>query len=258
MSEYILKVDNVTKEFNDIKNSFRLQNISFDISEGEIISVIGLNGAGKTTLMKLLLSIIRPTSGKIVFNDTDSIKIGYLPENFSLNNISMTVISLIKFIANLTEFDQSLKESNISKIMDLFSLNLIAEKKTNSLSKGTLKRLGIAQSMIGEPKLIILDEPTDGLDPEWRFKVKEILTQKKQNGTSFLISSHLLFELEQMSDRILIIHNGKQLYFGQLNFDSILQYFNDSNKYKDLEILSSKRKQPTLEELFLNIINKMN
>jgi len=254
MSEYILKVYNVTKEFNDIKNPFSLHNISFNISKGEIVSVIGLNGAGKTTLMKLLLSLIRPTSGKIVFNNTKYIKIGYLPENFSLINILMKVSSLIQFIADLTEYDQDKKESNIMEIMELFNLNSIAEKKINCLSKGTLKRLGIAQSMIGEPELIILDEPTDGLDPEWRFKVKEILAQKRQSGTSFLISSHLLFELEQMSDKILILHNGKQLYFGKPDFNSILQYFNDSKLFK----LSIKQKQPTLEELFLNIINKKN
>lgn len=248
MRKKIITINNVAKSYKSTQYLFTLKNISFDITEGEIVSVIGLNGAGKTTIIKLILGIIKPTEGEIITDSHHQFESGYLPENFSVQNLKITVKEFIDFFSNLSYSVNNRKKNDIEEIMNLFDLFSIKDKKVNLLSKGTLKRLGIAQAMIGNPKLIILDEPTDGLDPEWRLKVKQIINTKKKQGISFLISSHLLFELEKLSDRILILHNGLQLYFGP--FDSeIVQ--TDVNR---LNVYSNEANRQSLEELFFKII----
>lgn len=262
MPEIILEIKNLNKQYKKTENLFKLNNISFSIAKGEIVSVIGLNGAGKTTLINLILSIIQPDSGQIIFNNklfnSDISKIGYLPENFSLNNLSLTVNDFMVLMAALNGYKSNEQKHIASEFINLVGLQAFKGKKTKALSKGMIKRLGIAQSLLGYPHLVILDEPTDGLDPEWRFKIKEILAEKKKMGTSFLISSHLLFELEQMSDKILIIHKGSQLYFGKPDFNSILKYFGDLKEDKLIESLNSGSRQLTLEEIFLTIIHNAN
>jgi ABC-2 type transport system ATP-binding protein len=259
MTETILKVNNISKYYEKTKNLFMLKNISFNLNKGEIISIIGLNGAGKTTLIKLLLSITSPNNGHIIYSEDikKSVieKIGYLPEIFSLDGLSLTTYNFLKLMAGINGYHKQEQKHVIEELISLFELERFKDKNTKVLSKGMLKRLGVAQTLLGNPEIIILDEPTDGLDPEWRVKMREIITERKKTGISFLISSHLLYEIEVMSDKILIIHNGAQLYFGKPNLNSIVNYFNEFNDDKIIDSLLSKQQQLTLEEIFLNIIH---
>lgn len=257
MSNILLEVRDICKSYNKLNTSFYLNNVNFNISKGEIISVLGLNGAGKTTLMRILLSLLSPDKGTIKFNDELSInsfwRVGYLPESFTLRNSTFSVFSFVRLIAQLNKINKSEIDAAVRNSLDLFGLTDYQNNSVKSLSKGTLTRLGLAQALIGQPLLTILDEPTDGLDPNWRSKTKSILLNLKEKGISFLISSHLLFEIEQICDKILIIHKGSQVYFGKPGFDSINSFLMNSLKNKKLEF-PVFNKQSSLEEIFLTII----
>lgn len=258
MNEMLLKVKNVCKTYKGTDALFKLKPISFDIKKGEIVSVLGLNGAGKSTLMKIILSIITADSGEIkFFNDpaNENVRqISYLPENFSTNNLSLTVFEFISIMAELNGCVGNAKAQIISEIIGRVGLENYLNKKTNNLSKGMLTRLGLSQALLGDPSLIVLDEPTEGLDPEWRLKTKTFLLELRQKGKSILISSHLLYELEQISDRILILHKGECLYFGKLDISSIIEYYKIQNHDQLVNDFRSNYSELTLERIFFLII----
>ncbi len=257
MSNILLEVKDICKSYKKLKTSFYLNNINFNISKGEIISVLGLNGAGKTTLMRILLSLLSPDKGTIKFNDELSInsfcRVGYLPESFSLRNSTFSVFNFVKLIAQLNRINTKEIDAIVRNSLDLFGLTAYQNNSVKVLSKGTLTRLGLTQALIGQPLLTILDEPTEGLDPNWRSKTKSILLSLKEKGISFLISSHLLYEIEQISDKILIIHKGAQIYFGKPDFVSINSFLKNSFKNEKFECPVFS-KHSSLEEIFLTII----
>ena len=205
-------VNNLTKKFGSQR---AVDNISFEVKTGEILGFLGPNGAGKTTTMKILTCYMAPSDGDAKINDysilesQDEIKrkIGYLPENNPLY-FDMPVLDYLKFVADLQGVPKENIQNRIGEMVHVCGLNIEKHKKIGELSKGFRQRVGLAQAMIHDPEILILDEPTTGLDPnqivEIRKLIKELGTQK-----TVILSTHILPEVEATCDRILIINKGK-------------------------------------------------
>lgn len=204
----IIEINNLTKSYGKARG---IIDVSFNVEEGEIFGFIGPNGAGKSTTIRTLLSLIYPTSGSATIFGKDCIRyspeiladIGYLPsEVFYYDN--MKVIDLLKYSASFYKKDCS------KRILELCSiLDLDVTKKIEDLSFGNKKKVGIVQGLLHSPKLIILDEPTAGLDPLMQQKFFELIQQENKKGATVLFSSHILSEVQRVCDRVAIIKEGR-------------------------------------------------
>ena len=204
---------NLTKHYGDVK---AVSNVDLTVGKGEIYGFLGLNGAGKTTTIRMLLGMIRPTSGaafingeKVHPNHNELLgKIGYLVETpHSYPNLTvrenLEIIRRLRFLPNKKSVDQ---------IMEQLQLGPYANRKAKNLSLGNAQRLGLAKALIHHPEILILDEPTNGLDPAGIYEVRELLTQlATQEGVTIFISSHILGEISRFATRIGIIHQGKMV-----------------------------------------------
>ncbi|MFC2100246.1 ATP-binding cassette domain-containing protein [Bacteroidota bacterium] len=207
-----IKVENFTKKYGAQK---AVDNISFEVKTGEVLGFLGPNGAGKTTTMKAITSFFAPTEGVIkigeisVMDDPDKIKkhIGYLPENNPLYT-EMAVIDYLVFVAELHEIEKSMIKDRISDMVRICGLEGEKHKKIGELSKGYRQRVGLAQALIHNPEVLVLDEPTAGLDPNQIIEIRDLIRQIGKEKT-VILSSHILAEVEATCDRILIIHKGK-------------------------------------------------
>ena len=213
--EPIIELQNVSKHY---RQQHAVDSLTLSVNRGESVALIGHNGAGKTTLLKLILGLTRPSSGSIKINGqvpshtSGSKTIAFLPEIVSFPG-SMTGRELIKFYARLKD----LPESECDKRLKLVGLTDAASRKVGTYSKGMRQRLGLAQALLGEPELILLDEPTSGLDPSLRKKFYNIIEDCKSTGTTILISSHALSEIETRIDRIAILKRGRLVIHGTLD-----------------------------------------
>ena len=201
-----------------------LKNCSLTVYKGETFGLLGPNGAGKTTLLKLLLGIIRPTSGrglllgKPIGDRTIKQHIGYLPENPYLYDY-LTGWEFLQLAAGLFQIPQSVQRQRIPQLLELVGLpQADARKKLlRRYSKGMLQRVGMAQALINEPDLVFLDEPMSGLDPVGRYQLREIILALKAAGKTIFFNSHVLSEVEQICDRIAILAQGELICSGSLN-----------------------------------------
>lgn len=205
-------INNLTKAYGP-QNA--VDGISFKVNTGEILGFLGPNGAGKTTTMKILTNYIKATSGdvtidgKLVTEHADELKqyIGYLPEHNPLY-LEMPVMDYLQFCAELQGVHKSNIPARMGEMIRLCGLNKEKHKKIGELSKGYRQRVGIAQAMIHDPQILILDEPTTGLDPNQIVEIRELIKKLGQEKT-VILSTHILPEVEATCDRILIINNGK-------------------------------------------------
>lgn len=216
-NKLILK--NINYSYNNNNNI--LKDISFTCTNG-ITAILGNNGAGKTTLMKILTLLEKPSSGNITINDiniqkNESIKdiIGYLPQNFDFYN-NVTGYDFLSYICDIKNVRKEEKKRHISNIVDTFNLNNVINKNIRKYSGGYKRRLGIAQAIIGNPKLIIVDEPTVGLDPEQRLEFRQYLS-KIGKDKIVLISTHIIEDIELCSDKIVFIKDGLIKFEGTVN-----------------------------------------
>ncbi|ASQ29483.1 ABC transporter ATP-binding protein [Borrelia miyamotoi] len=206
----MINVKNVTKTYGSFTALF---NVSFKVDKGEVLGILGPNGAGKSTLIKILTSFHYPNKGnvKIFGKDiTENSKeilrnIGYIPEKLALYP-ELSVKEYLKFISKIKGIENPKKE--IDKAIDIFKLESVKNKLISELSKGFKQRVGIAGALINNPKLVILDEPTNGLDPNQIIEFKEFLKELAKTST-ILFSSHILSEVESICKRIIIINNGE-------------------------------------------------
>jgi ABC-2 type transport system ATP-binding protein len=219
-NEFVV-LHNVTKSFG----SFRaLNSISFGIKEGEIFGYIGPNGAGKTTTMKILVGLISDFQGEVsiggyqVPKRKDEIHklLGYLPQTVAFQEWR-TVNHALKTLGKLSGLSDAEVEGRIPKILDLLGLADVRHKKISQLSGGMTQKVGLAQALLHEPKLLVLDEPLGGLDPLSRHQFKDIVLKLGQKGTTILFSSHILSDVQDVADRIGIINRGKIKQVGTLN-----------------------------------------
>ncbi len=220
--EYILTTDSLVKRFGGgAKAVPALQGVSISVKAGEIYSLLGPNGAGKTTFIKCMLGIVFPTSGSgYIFGDplgsiNSKKRIGYLPENHRYP-LHLTGEQVLRYFGKLSEVDPVLLEARINETLGLVGMNDWRTMKVRKYSKGMMQRLGLAQALINDPDLIILDEPTDGVDPVGRKEIRDVLTHLKERGKTVFLNSHLLSEVEQISDRVAIMRQGQIITEGKV------------------------------------------
>ena len=207
-----IQVKNLTKKFGSQR---AVDNISLEVKTGEILGFLGPNGAGKTTTMKIITCYMAPSDGDVfvdgdsVLENPDNIKknIGYLPENNPLY-YDMPVLEYLEFIAQLQGVPKEIINSRILEMVKVCGLNIEKHKKIGELSKGYRQRVGLAQAMIHDPKILILDEPTTGLDPNQIVEIRKLIRELGKEKT-VILSTHILPEVEATCDRILIINEGK-------------------------------------------------
>ncbi|WP_392531420.1 ABC transporter ATP-binding protein [Nostoc sp. C117] len=201
-----------------------LKSCSLKVYKGETFGLLGPNGAGKTTLLKLLLGIIRPTTGqglllgKPIGDRSVKQHIGYLPENPYLYDY-LTGWEFLELAAGLFQIPHSVQRQRIPQLLELVGLSQVDARKKllRRYSKGMLQRVGMAQALINEPELVFLDEPMSGLDPVGRYQMREIILALKAAGKTIFFNSHILSEVEQICDRIAILAQGELICSGSLN-----------------------------------------
>ncbi len=189
--------------------------VSFEISDGETVGFLGLNGAGKTTALRILASDLRPSSGSIEVGGVDAVadphdvrrRIGFLPENPPLY-VEMLVGDYLRFAGELRGMSRSEVKKRLPEVLEITDLAEVANDPIDTLSHGFRQRVGVAQAIIHQPKFLILDEPTRGLDPVQIVEMRNLIHDLKQNHT-VLISSHILTEISQTCDRLLVLDKGK-------------------------------------------------
>ncbi|AGX44634.1 lantibiotic protection ABC transporter ATP-binding protein [Clostridium saccharobutylicum] len=231
MNEFILRTEKLTKAF---KKQYAVSNISLSIPSNSIYGLLGPNGAGKSTLLKMICGMLKPTSGNIVFNDhkwsrQDLKLIGSLIESAPLYE-NLTARDNLKVRTKLL----GLPDSRIDEVLNIVDLKDTGKKHAGQFSMGMKQRLGIAIALINHPKLLILDEPTNGLDPFGIQELRNLIKSLPQKGITVIISSHILSEIEQIADYIGIICGGVLGYEGKLKKGEVLEnlFMEVASKYR--------------------------
>jgi ABC-2 type transport system ATP-binding protein len=228
----IMRAVGLTKQYNqhDV-----VSELNIDIHEGDIYGVLGPNGAGKTTTLKMILGFIHPTAGDIIKKDGDALKIGAMIDNTSFYE-HLTGRKNLEVFAALYG---SQANERIDKVLDIVELQEAAYKKVRQYSLGMKQRLGIARSFLNDPDIIILDEPTNGLDPYGMRAIRELIIKlTKKYHKTFIVSTHLLTEAEQMCNRIGIIHNGQLIR--EMTTEEIKKYKEQGISLEDYFISMTK------------------
>ena len=208
----MIDVTDVSKSYGSIQ---ALKDVSFHVEAGEVIGLLGPNGAGKTTMMKILTGYLQPDSGQVTVDDLDVLtdtlevqkRIGYLPENAPLYP-ELSVQSYLKMIADLRQLPESEQPAHLSQAVRATALTDHLTRPIGELSKGYRQRVGLAQAILHQPKLLILDEPTLGLDPTQIVEVRRLIRRLARHST-VLLSTHILSEVEATCDRVIILLNGE-------------------------------------------------
>ena len=240
----MIKISNLTKIYNNSKKAN--DNISFEINDGEIFGFIGPNGAGKTTTIKCIMGLIPYDNGKILFNNIDNKKnpiefkknVIYIPDNPDLYD-SLTGIQFLNFIADIYEISKEQRQMDINKYSELFDLKKSLGDLISSYSHGMKQKLCLISAFLRHPKLLILDEPFVGLDPEASKHVKELMKELCNEGGSVFFSTHVLEVAEKLCDHIAIIKNGQLVACGtmeEVKGDQSLEdvFFDIAAKKEDL------------------------
>lgn len=209
-----LVLDRVSKQYQNIIAADR---ISLELGVG-VSGLLGANGAGKTTLMRMICGILKPTSGSISFDGTDVSEelyrdaLGYLPQNFGYYP-SFTGRDFLLYIAALKGIDKKAAQRKSAELLKSVNLEEAADRKIRTYSGGMKQRLGIAQALLNDPKLIVLDEPTAGLDPKERVRFRNMIAELGKESV-VLLSTHIVSDVEQIADRILMMRDGQIIWDG--------------------------------------------
>lgn len=272
-----VEIEHLVKDF---RTSFRRQplravdDVSIRIMPGEVYGLIGPNGSGKSTTMKALLGLVAPTSGRCSIFGRDSLKVdsrndvGFLPENpYFYKHLSGE--ETIAFYGKLCGINGTILKARISELLNLVDLEAARHRRIGGYSKGMLQRIGLAQAMIQEPRLLILDEPTAGVDPVGSRQIRDLILRLRERGITVFLCSHLLEQVQEVCDHVGIIFNGKMIRHGRLEdliaiedqTEIVLKNADDSlvAKIRDLvaasgagtTIVREGRPKTTLERLFL-------
>ncbi|MGM9552174.1 MAG: ABC transporter ATP-binding protein [Clostridia bacterium] len=216
----MIEVNNLSKSYGDKK---AVKSVSFTVENGEVLGLLGPNGAGKTTTMNMITGYISISGGWIKVNGCDVLEqpektkkmIGYLPEQPPLYT-DMTVWEYLSFVYDLKKVKMNLtKKDHINDVMNTVSISDVKNRKIKNLSKGYRQRVGFAQALIGKPEVLILDEPTVGLDPNQIIEIRDVIKRLKKDHT-IIFSTHILSEAAEICDRVAIIDKGKIVAYGNL------------------------------------------
>ena len=221
----VIEIKGLSKTYSDFWGRPRveaLQPLDLEIREGEIFGLLGPNGSGKTTTIKLLLGLLHATKGDaFVFgqdpgNQEAKRRVGYLPEETYLYKF-LDAEETLKFYGGLFGIDKATLKPRIDTLIKQVGLDHARKRRLGEYSKGMARRLGLAQALINDPDLVILDEPTSGLDPIGTSEVKALINDLKQRGKTVLLCSHLLSDVEDVCDRLAILHNGVLKAYGEVD-----------------------------------------
>ncbi len=199
-----------------------LRGVNIQVGRGEIFGLLGPNGAGKSTLVKIMMTVVRPNRltgtilGRPVGNRSKLARVGYLPEDHRFPSY-LTGLQLLDYYAALAKVPAAVRRKAAPRLLERVGMGEWGNARVGTYSKGMLQRLGIAQALMNDPELIVLDEPTDGLDPVGRRAVRELLLELKQAGKTVFLNSHLLSELEMVCDRVAILVSGMVARQGTLS-----------------------------------------
>ena len=279
--EVVVKVQGLNKVFKDFWNRPKaraVNDVSFEIKRGEVFGLLGPNGSGKSTTIKLLLGLLHPNSGLIqVFGRSPrdvrtKARIGYLPEESYLYKY-LDSEETLDFFGNLFALNSKERHKRAEQLLEMVGLNRVQMRTVGEFSKGMQRRIGLAQALINDPDLVILDEPTSGMDPIGCREMKDLILTLADRGKTVILSSHLLSDVEDVCDRVVIYYGGKIQAMGELKDllaerDSVritLPVLPKEKLQKILDIIRADVSEgevdldnPTqnLESYFLNIVNK--
>ncbi len=267
----MIKVENFTKKYGDF---LAVDDISFHVNKGEIVGFVGKNGAGKSTTIRTMVNMLFPTNGKITINELDSIKdtkeikefLSYMPSDSNFYD-NLKVSEIFKFCLKFSNKDYK----EVKELSKYFELDL--NKKIHELSTGNRKKVSIIQSLLKDNKVIILDEPTGGLDPLMQKKFFDLILKEKKRGVTIFLSSHNLSEIEKYCDKVIIIKAGKIVETVDLNNKNketkyIISYENNKHEKKkyqydgdlnklikelsDIKLSDLEIRKKTIEEEFIS------
>ena len=244
----MIEVKNITKKYG---NFTAVDNINFKIEEGEIIGLLGPNGAGKSTTMNMITGYIEPTEGEIIVNGYDISKkpkkakaqIGYMPEGVPLYS-DLTVKEFVTYMAELKKVDRKTRKEKVEKIIEQTGLKDVEKKLTRNLSRGFKQRVSMAGALVGEPKILILDEPTVGLDPKQITEIRALIKELGKTHT-VILSSHILSEVSQICNKVIIINKGKIV---AIDTPENLEKKVESNNTTYVTVEDTENKMETIKE----------
>lgn len=208
----MIEVKNITKRYG---KAVAVENISFTIEDGEIVGLLGPNGAGKSTTMNILTGFLEQTEGKVIIDGFDTLKkpkkakkeIGYMPEGVPLYT-DLTVKEFVTYMAEIKQVEKKSRKEKVEKIIKQTGLKDVEKKLIKNLSRGYKQRVSMAGALVGEPKILILDEPTVGLDPKQITEIRNLIKELGKTHT-IILSSHILSEVSQICNKVIIINKGK-------------------------------------------------
>lgn len=221
----VIRAVGLSKVFRDFWNRPKakaVNDIDFEVKEGEVIGLLGPNGSGKSTTVKMILGLLYPTAGSLsVFDQSPRAvetkrQIGYLPEESYLYKY-LTAMETLDFFGSLFNLSAEERRSRSEQLLEMVGLSHAKRRRVGEFSKGMARRIGLAQAMINDPGLLILDEPTSGLDPLGCKEVKDLILLLKKRGKTVVVTSHLLSDVEDICDRVIILYGGKIRATGTLN-----------------------------------------
>ena len=241
----------IKKAVKKYGNFTAVDNINFKIEEGEIIGLLGPNGAGKSTTMNMITGYIEPTEGEIIVNGYDISKkpkkakaqIGYMPEGVPLYS-DLTVKEFVTYMAELKKVDRKTRKEKVEKIIEQTGLKDVEKKLTRNLSRGYKQRVSMAGALVGEPKILILDEPTVGLDPKQITEIRALIKELGKTHT-VILSSHILSEVSQICNKVIIINKGKIV---AIDTPENLEKKVESNNTTYVTVEDTENKMETIKE----------
>ena len=271
-----VEVKNLVKDFKGalgVKNVRAVNDVSLQIAPGEVYGLIGPNGSGKSTTMKAVLGLVAPTSGTTAIFGRNSLKVdsrnevGFLPENPYFYK-HLTAAETVRFYGKLCGMRGRKLKERIGELLELVGLQDARDRRLRGFSKGMLQRIGLAQAMVQDPRLLVLDEPTAGVDPTGSSQIRDLILELKNRGITVFLCSHLLEQVQQVCDRVGIIHQGVLVNEGRLDelisvenrTEIILENASENllDQIRSLvdvthqaEVVSEGNARTTLEDLFL-------
>ncbi|MDR3635394.1 MAG: ABC transporter ATP-binding protein [Isosphaeraceae bacterium] len=278
--DVIIETRNLTKVYRDFWGRAKVQALKaldLQVYRGEIFGLLGPNGSGKTTTIKLLLGLLFPTEGEaLIFNEpTTNVakneRIGYLPEESYLYKF-LNAEETLHFYGRLFKLSRAERTKRVKRLIDMVGLSAAKHRQLREYSKGMQRRIGLAQALINNPELILLDEPTSGLDPIGTAEIKELIRDLRTQGKTVVLSGHLLADMQDICDRIAILHRGELKELGKVT-DLLTVQDVTQIKTRDLpepalaeikaviarygaELVAVDHPTTTLEELFLRIVRE--
>ena len=259
----MIEIKNLSKSYQKFK---ALDRLNLSIGKGEIFGFIGPNGAGKSTTIKILTGLLKPSEGSATIDGIDCsssakelrYKVGYMPDNFGVYE-GLKVWEYLDFFCAAYRIPKKSRQDTIEHVLDITSSQRIKEFRMEALSKGMKQKAGLAKTLLHDPSVVILDEPSSGLDPRARIEMRELIKKLKVMGKTVMVSSHILSELSEISDQIGILEKGVLLASGTV--DSVMKKFRQEMRYevevlgdverckKVLQLIQEKKMIDQLEQL---------